>query len=114
MSLRMLRFLCTHRQAPDPNVHKKRYYTAPGRRHEKSRPLLGGGSQRAPGLTMIRLYYRGEPERIPHLGYFFLARMDDFFAEGVCIDTPKEGEGGAPTSRSPIFCEGRSEGAGAP
>jgi hypothetical protein len=42
--------------------------------------------------------------------YFFLARMDDFFTEGMCFDTLKEGEGGAQTSRSPIFCEGQSEG----
>src|SRR5215211_5597254 len=73
MSRRILCFLCINRQARDPDVHKKRYYTAPGRRHEKSRPLLGGGSQRAPGLTMIRLYYRDGPERIP--------QMSDFFAE---------------------------------
>src|SRR5918995_6341030 len=39
----------------------------------KAGPLLGGGSQRAPGLTMIRLYYRDGPERIP--------QMSDFFAE---------------------------------
>jgi hypothetical protein len=44
------------------------------------------------------------------MGYFFLARMDDFFTERVCFDNRKEGEGGAPTSRSPILCEGRSEG----
>src|SRR5215210_7933342 len=44
------------------------------------------------------------------MGYFFLARMDDSFTEGLCFDTSKEGEGGAPTSRSPLFCEGRSEG----
>src|SRR5918995_7039335 len=41
----------------------------------KAGPLLGGGSQRAPGLTMIRLYYRDGPERIP--------QMSDFFAERV-------------------------------
>src|SRR5215204_3936141 len=39
----------------------------------KAGPLLGGGSQRAPGLTMIRLYYRAGPEHIP--------QMSDFFAE---------------------------------
>src|SRR5918995_5079659 len=106
MSLRMLRFLCTHRQAPDPNVHKKRHYTAPGRRHEKSRPLLGGGSQRAPDSTIPRLYYRGEPERIPHLGYFFLARMDDLFTEGMCFDSSTEGERGTLGWRPPS-CEGQ-------
>src|ERR671921_2336743 len=78
------------------------YVRGPGRRHEKSRPLLGGGSQRAPGLTMIRLYYRGEPERIPHLGYFFLARMDDLFTEGVCFDTSTEGERGTLGWRPPL------------
>ena len=49
------------------------YVRGPGRRQEKSRPLLGGGSQRAPGLTMIRLYYPDGPQRIP--------QMSDFFAE---------------------------------
>ena len=28
--------------------------------------------------------------------------MDDFFTEDLCFDTSKEGEGGAPTPRSPI------------
>jgi hypothetical protein len=36
------------------------------------------------------------------MGDFFLARMDDFFAEGVCFDNRQEGEGertfGAPLS----------------
>jgi hypothetical protein len=69
----------------------------------KAGPLLGGGSQRAPDSTITILYYRGEPERIPQMGDFFLARMGDFFAEGMCFDTFKEGEGGAPTPRSPIM-----------
>jgi hypothetical protein len=29
--------------------------------------------------------------------------MGDFFTEGLCFDTTKEGEGGAPTPRSPIL-----------
>jgi hypothetical protein len=36
------------------------------------------------------------------MGDFFLPQMDDFFTEGLCFDTSKEGEGGAPTPRSPI------------
>jgi hypothetical protein len=40
------------------------------------------------------------------MGAFFLAQMDDFFTEGLCFDKRKEGEGGAPTPRSPILCEG--------
>ena len=75
----------------------------PGESKRKAGPLLGGGSQRASGSTITILYYRGEPERIPQMGDFFLARMGDFFAEGMCFDTSKEGEGGAPTPRSPIM-----------
>jgi hypothetical protein len=41
------------------------------------------------------------------MGDFFLAHMEDFFTEGLCFDTTKEGEGGAPTPRSPILCEGQ-------
>ena len=59
---------------------------------------------------MIRLQYRGEPKHIPKMGYFFLLQMDDSFAEGLCFDTPKEREGGAPTPRSPILCEGKAKG----
>jgi hypothetical protein len=29
--------------------------------------------------------------------------MDDFFTEDLCFDNRKEGEGGAPTQRSPIL-----------
>jgi hypothetical protein len=36
------------------------------------------------------------------MGYFYLLQMDDFFSEGLCFDISKEGEGGAPTPRSPI------------
>jgi hypothetical protein len=36
------------------------------------------------------------------MGDFFLLQMDDFFTEGVCFDTSKEGEGGASVGRSPI------------
>jgi hypothetical protein len=36
--------------------------------------------------------------------------MGDFFTEDVCFHTSEEGEGGAPTPRSPILCEGQSEG----
>src|ERR687894_2437037 len=84
-----------------------------GGEQEKSRATLGGGSQRAPGSTKTRLYYRGEPERIPQMRDFFLARMGDFFAEGLCFDTSKEGEGGAPTPRSPIMRSAKRR-AGAP
>ena len=38
------------------------------------------------------------------MGDFFLPQMDDSFTEEVCFDTPKEGEGGAPTPPSPILC----------
>jgi hypothetical protein len=44
------------------------------------------------------------------MGDFFLLQMDDFFTEGVCFDTTKEGEGGAPNLRSPLLCEGQGEG----
>src|SRR5687767_1110942 len=44
------------------------------------------------------------------MGDFFLLQMDDFFAERECFVTSKEGEGGAPTPRSPFLCEGQSEG----
>jgi hypothetical protein len=37
------------------------------------------------------------------MGDFFLVQMDDVFAEGVCFDNRKEGEGGAPNRRSPIL-----------
>ena len=43
---------------------------------------------------------------MPKTGDFFLLPMDDYFTEGLCFDTSKEGEGGAPTPRSPI-CEGQ-------
>jgi hypothetical protein len=36
--------------------------------------------------------------------------MGDFSTEDVCFDTSKEGEGGAWSRRSPILCEGQSEG----
>ena len=36
------------------------------------------------------------------MGDFFLLQMDDFFTEGLCFDTSKEGEGGALGWRSPI------------
>jgi hypothetical protein len=36
------------------------------------------------------------------MGYFFLPQMDDSFTGGLCFDTPREGEGGAPTPRSPF------------
>jgi hypothetical protein len=39
---------------------------------------------------------------------FLLCQMDSFFTDGVCFDTSKEG--GAPTPRSPILCQGQSEG----
>src|SRR5215207_6394924 len=52
--------------------------------------------------SVIRLYYRGEAERIPHLGYFFLARMDDLFTEGMCFDTSTEGERGTLGWRPPL------------
>jgi hypothetical protein len=68
----------------------------------KAGPLLGGGSQRAPDSTITILYYRGEPERIPHLGYFFLARMDDLFTEGMCFDSSTEGERGTLGRRPPL------------
>jgi hypothetical protein len=45
----------------------------------------------------------GGSEHIPKMGDIFLLQMEDFFAEGVCFDTSKEGEGGAPTPRSPIL-----------
>jgi hypothetical protein len=44
------------------------------------------------------------------LEYFFLLQMDDFFWEGLCFDNRTEGEGGALGRRSPILCEGQSEG----
>jgi hypothetical protein len=44
------------------------------------------------------------------MGGFFLAQMNDFFTEGLCFDNRKEGEGRAPGGRSPILCEGQSEG----
>jgi hypothetical protein len=37
------------------------------------------------------------------MGDFFLPQMDDFFAESVCFDNRKEGEGAAPIPRSPIM-----------
>jgi hypothetical protein len=37
------------------------------------------------------------------MGDFFLPQMDDFFTDGLCFDTSKEGEGGAPIPRSPIL-----------
>src|SRR5215208_254141 len=37
------------------------------------------------------------------MGDFFLLQMDDSFTRGVCFDNRKEGEGGAPTPRSPIL-----------
>ena len=87
------------------SVHKKPHTTGAGKR--KAGPLLGGGSQRASGSTITILYYRGEPERIPHLGYFFLARMDDLFTEGMCFDSSTEGNGGPSQAASPIECEGQ-------
>ena len=44
------------------------------------------------------------------MGDFFLPQMDDFSAEDLCFDNRAEGEGGAPTPRSPILCEGQSGG----
>jgi hypothetical protein len=37
------------------------------------------------------------------MGDSFLLQMDDFFTEGLCFDTSKEGEGGALGWRSPIL-----------
>ena len=37
------------------------------------------------------------------MGDFFVLQVDDSFTEGLCFDTTKEGEGGAPTPRSPIL-----------
>jgi hypothetical protein len=42
-------------------------------------------------------------------GDFFLLQMDDFFAEGLCFDNRKEGEGERRVG-APSFCEGQSEG----
>ena len=44
------------------------------------------------------------------MGDFFLLQTDDFFTENLCFDNRKEGEGGALGWRSPILCEGQSEG----
>jgi len=38
------------------------------------------------------------------MGDFFLRHMNDSLTEGVCFDTPKEGEGGVWGWRSPILC----------
>ncbi len=38
--------------------------------------------------------------------YFFLARMGDFFTEGLCFDASTEGNGGGRVA-SPIVYEGR-------
>ena len=35
----------------------------------------------APGLTMIGLYRRSGPERIPQMDDFFVAQMDDVLVE---------------------------------
>jgi hypothetical protein len=43
------------------------------------------------------------------MGDFFLPQMDDFFADGVCFDNRKEGDGGALGGRSPILCDGQCE-----
>jgi hypothetical protein len=33
----------------------------------------------------------------------FLLQLDDLWTEGGCFDSPKEGDRGAPTPRSPIL-----------
>jgi len=43
------------------------------------------------------------------MGDFFLLQMDDFFTEGLCFDTSKEGAGERRFG-APPFCEGQSEG----
>src|SRR5215203_2650195 len=49
-----------------------------------------------------RVRARDSPKQ-RRLGDLFLPQMDDFFSESLCFDNRKEGEGGAPTSRSPIL-----------
>jgi hypothetical protein len=43
------------------------------------------------------------------MGDFFLLPMDDFFTEGLCFDTSKEGKGERRLGAPPL-CEGQSEG----
>jgi hypothetical protein len=43
------------------------------------------------------------------MGDFFLLQMGDFFMEGVCFDTSKEGKGERPFGVPPL-CEGQNEG----
>jgi hypothetical protein len=43
------------------------------------------------------------------MGDSFLAQMDDFFTEGLCFDTSKEGKGERRLSAPPL-CEGQNEG----
>src|SRR5215208_2555339 len=52
----VLRFLCTHREACKPTVHKKVIVQDRGADKRKAGLLFGGGEiQRAPSLTIIRL-----------------------------------------------------------
>jgi hypothetical protein len=53
---------------------------------EKPGPAVEGKEgkvQVAPGLTMIGLYRRGGPERIPQIDDLCIAQMDDVFAEAL-------------------------------
>jgi hypothetical protein len=44
------------------------------------------------------------------MGYFLLAQMDDFFAEGMCFDTSKEGERGSANPTLPRSAKGKAKG----
>jgi len=45
------------------------------------------------------------------MGDFFLPQMDDFFTEGVCFDTPKEGKGERQPHAPPLGkAKGRAKG----
>ena len=101
MSRRILCFLCTNRQACDPDVHKKRYYTAPRRRQEKSRAALGRGGYRQARLgneIIILCNAWIKPLNMQQMGVFF--------AEGMCFDTSMEGNGG-PAGGVPHYAKGR-------
>ena len=43
------------------------------------------------------------------MGDFFLLQMDDFFTEGLCFDTSKEGEGGVKSA--PHCAKGKAKAA---
>jgi hypothetical protein len=44
------------------------------------------------------------------MGDFFLPQMDDFFTEGVCFDTSKEGKGERQPPAPPFPAKGEAKG----